>query len=75
MDAYLFGVVSAIGLILQGLGVDISPYLLSSLPYLATILVVVIISRDAKSIQLRVRASLGQPLDPNDEYVAKYTKV
>jgi simple sugar transport system permease protein len=66
LDAYLFGAVSAIGLILQGLAVDISPYLLSSLPYLATILVLLIISRDAKSIQLRVRASLGQPLEPND---------
>jgi simple sugar transport system permease protein len=66
LDAYLFGAASAIGLILQGLAVDISPYLLSSLPYLATILVLLIISRDAKSIQLRVRASLGQPLEPND---------
>ncbi|WP_332996215.1 hypothetical protein [Scytonema sp. PRP1] len=66
MDAYLFGAVSVIGLILQGLAVDISPYLLSSLPYLATILVLLIISPDAKSIQLRVRASLGQPLGPND---------
>ncbi|WP_026735158.1 ABC transporter permease [Fischerella sp. PCC 9605] len=60
--AYLFGGVSAIQLILQGLGLDISPYLLSSLPYLATILVLAIISRDATRIQLGPPASLGQPL-------------
>ncbi|WP_290878503.1 ABC transporter permease [Fischerella sp.] len=60
--AYLFGGVSAIQLILQGLGLDISPYLLSSLPYLATILVLAIISRDATRIQIGAPASLGQPL-------------
>lgn len=59
--AYLFGGVSAIQLIVQGLGFDISPYLLSSLPYLATILVLVIISRDATRIQLVAPASLGEP--------------
>jgi simple sugar transport system permease protein len=57
--AYLFGGVSAIQLILQGLGLDISPYLLSSLPYLATILVLAIISRDATRIQIGAPASLG----------------
>jgi len=63
--AYLFGGVSAIQLILQGLGVNISPYLLSSLPYLATILVLVIISRDATRIQLGAPASLGEPFRPS----------
>lgn len=62
--AYLFGGVSAIQLIVQGLGVDISPYLLSALPYLATILVLVIISRDATRIQLGAPASLGEPFRP-----------
>ena len=62
--AYLFGGVSAIQLIVQGLGVDISPYLLSALPYLATILVLVIISRDATRIQLVAPASLGAPFRP-----------
>ncbi|MBH8566590.1 ABC transporter permease [Nostoc sp. CENA67] len=61
LGAYLFGGVSAIQLILQALSVDISPYLLSSLPYLATILVLVLISHDATRIQLGVPASLGQP--------------
>ncbi|MBD0264066.1 MAG: ABC transporter permease [Tolypothrix sp. Co-bin9] len=65
LGAYLFGGVSAIQLIVQGLGVDISPYLLSSLPYLATILVLVIISRDATRIQLGAPASLGEPFRPS----------
>ncbi|MFN6558598.1 MAG: ABC transporter permease [Nostoc sp. ChiSLP01] len=61
LGAYLFGGVSAIQLILQGLGVNISPYILSSLPYLATILVLVSISRDNTRIKLETPASLGQP--------------
>lgn len=64
LGAYLFGGVSAIQLIVQGLGVDISPYLLSALPYLATIVVLVIISRDATRIQLGAPASLGEPFRP-----------
>ncbi len=65
LGAYLFGGVSAIQLIVQGLGVDISPYLLSALPYLATIVVLVIISRDATRIQLGAPASLGEPFRPS----------
>ncbi|GAX41739.1 putative permease protein of sugar ABC transporter [Tolypothrix sp. NIES-4075] len=64
LGAYLFGGVSAIQLIVQGLGFDISPYLLSALPYLATIVVLVIISRDATRIQLVAPASLGEPFRP-----------
>ena len=59
--AYLFGGVSAIQLILPAIGVNISPYLLSCLPYLVTILVLVLISRDATNIQQSAPASLGQP--------------
>ncbi|MDZ8026055.1 MAG: ABC transporter permease [Nostoc sp. DedQUE01] len=61
LGAYLFGGVGAIQLMLQGLGVNISPYILSSLPYLATILVLVSISRDKTRIKLETPASLGQP--------------
>ncbi|MBD2411970.1 ABC transporter permease [Nostoc calcicola FACHB-389] len=61
LGAYLFGGVGAIQLILQGLGVNISPYLLSCLPYLATILVLVFISQDNTRIKLETPASLGQP--------------
>lgn len=65
LGAYLFGGVSAIQLVLQAEGVNVSPYLLSSLPYLATILVLVIISRDTTRIQLGAPASLGQPFRPS----------
>jgi len=61
LGAYLFGGVGAIQLILQGLGVNISPYILSCFPYLATILVLVFISRDNTRIKLETPASLGQP--------------
>jgi simple sugar transport system permease protein len=63
--AYLSSGVSAIQLILPAIGVNISPDLLSCLPYLATILVLVLISRDATSIQLGAPASLGQPFRPS----------
>jgi len=63
--AYLFGGVSATQLLLQAMGVNLSPYLLSSLPYLATILVLVLISRDKTRIQLREPASLGKPFRPS----------
>ena len=59
--AYLLGGVSAIQLILPAIKVNISPYLLSCLPYLVTILVLVLISRDATNIQQSAPASLGQP--------------
>lgn len=65
LGAYLFGGVSAISLVLQTSGVNVSPYLLSSLPYLATILVLVLISKDATRIQLGAPASLGQPFRPS----------
>lgn len=61
LGAYLFGGVGAIQLIFQGLGVNISPYILSCFPYLATILVLVFISRDNTRIKLETPASLGQP--------------
>ncbi|MCJ8282611.1 MAG: ABC transporter permease, partial [Rivularia sp. ALOHA_DT_140] len=59
--AYLFGGISAIQLTLQAIGINISPYLLSCLPYLATILVLIIISRDETRLKLQAPASLGEP--------------
>ncbi|MEA5570423.1 ABC transporter permease [Calothrix sp. UHCC 0171] len=53
LGAYLFGGINAIQLILQGIGVDISPYLLSSLPYLATIIVLVLTSQKQTRIFLK----------------------
>lgn len=61
LGAYLFGGISVLGLFFQGAGVSISPFLLSALPYLATILVLVLISRDAVRLKLEAPASLGKP--------------
>ncbi len=61
LGAYLFGGISVLGLFFQGAGVSISPFLLSALPYLSTILVLVLISRDAVRLKLEAPASLGEP--------------
>ncbi len=62
--AYLFGGVTIAQFHVQGFGVDIPAQLLSMLPYLATILVLVIISRDIKIIRLNAPASLGLTYHP-----------
>lgn len=59
--AYLFGGVTIVQLHLQGAGVAVSSHLLSMLPYLATIVVLVLISRDATRIRLNAPAALGKP--------------
>jgi simple sugar transport system permease protein len=61
LGAYLFGGVTTIQLFAQGAGVPVPPELMSATPYLATIVVLVLISRDANLIRLNVPASLGKP--------------
>jgi simple sugar transport system permease protein len=63
--AYLFGGVTLAQFQAQGLGVDIPSQYLSMLPYVATILVLSIISRDAATIRLNAPASLGKPFHPD----------
>lgn len=65
LGAYLFGAVTIAQLHLQGGGVAISSHLLSMLPYLATILVLVLISRDPTRIRLNAPASLGKGYHPD----------
>ena len=57
----LFGGVSALGLYLQAIGVHVSTFALASLPYLATVVVLVIISSDQQMIRRHAPASLGKP--------------
>jgi simple sugar transport system permease protein len=66
LGAYLFGGVMVAQLFVQGAGlpVRLPPQLMSSLPYLATIVVLVFISRNAHTIRLHSPASLGQPFRP-----------
>ncbi len=63
--AYLFGLVTILGFHAQGLGVPIASQLLAMLPYLATIVVLVLISRNANQIRLNMPASLGKNFNPN----------
>lgn len=64
LGAYLFGGVTILQLHAQGFGVSIAPEFLSMLPYLATIVVLVIICRDPKTILLNQPVSLGLRYHP-----------
>lgn len=65
IGAYLFGGITILTYHMQALGVPIDSQLLSMLPYLATILVLVLISRNASWIRLNMPASLGKNFNPN----------
>jgi len=64
LGAYLFGGVTMLQFALQGEGVQVSSQLLTMLPYLATIVVLVLISRNAAWIRANMPASLGKPFFP-----------
>ncbi|HEY4542105.1 MAG TPA: ABC transporter permease [Noviherbaspirillum sp.] len=64
VGAYLFGGVTILSFHAQGLGVAIPSQVLSMLPYLATIVVLVLISRNPDWIKLNMPASLGKPFHP-----------
>ncbi|CAN7469361.1 ABC transporter permease [Rhizobacter sp. LjRoot28] len=64
LGAYLFGGVTMLQFHLQGEGVDVPSQVLSMLPYLATIVVLVLISRNAAWIRVNMPASLGKPFSP-----------
>ena len=61
IGAWLFGGIMYLALYMQALGVPVPTALLSALPYLGTILVLVLISRDARRIRLHRPAMLGRP--------------
>ena len=64
LGAYLFGGVTMLQFHLQGAGVDVPSQLLSALPYLATIVVLALISRNPTWIRVNMPASLGKPFHP-----------
>ncbi|MFT2109752.1 ABC transporter permease [Marinomonas sp. 2405UD68-3] len=66
LGAYLFGLASIMHLVLQGMGWSISPNLLAMLPYIATVIVMVIISADHFKEKLLAPRSLGKPFDPRE---------
>jgi simple sugar transport system permease protein len=63
--AYLFGAVTILQLHAQGAGLGIPPQLMASLPYLATIIVLVLISSTRRSSGSTAPASLGIPFVPD----------
>ncbi len=61
LGAYLFGLASILHLVAQGLGFSFPPNLLAMLPYLATIIVLVLLSSNPARNKLYTPMSLGQP--------------
>lgn len=61
LGAYLFGGVTMLQFHLQSAGVEIPSQFLSMLPYLATIIVLALISRNPHWIRINMPASLGKP--------------
>ena len=64
LGAYLFGGVTMLQFHLQGIGVDVPSQFLSMLPYIATIVVLALISRNPQWIRVNMPASIGKPFYP-----------
>ena len=64
LGAYLFGGVTMLQFHLQGIGVDVPSQFLSMLPYVATIVVLALISRNPQWIRINMPASMGKPFYP-----------
>ena len=64
IGAYLFGSVTLAQFQAQAAGAAVPSELLAMLPYLATVIVLAIISRDATAIRLNAPASLGKAYHP-----------
>ena len=64
LGAYLFGGVTMLQFHLQGIGVEVASQFLSMLPYLSTIVVLALISRNPLWIRINMPASIGKPFYP-----------
>ncbi|HVZ45275.1 MAG TPA: ABC transporter permease [Ramlibacter sp.] len=64
LGAYLFGGVTMMQYSMQGAGVEVPSEFLNMLPYLATIVVLALISRNPAWIRINMPASLGKPFYP-----------
>jgi simple sugar transport system permease protein len=63
VGAYLFGGLSSLRFTLQARGVDVPQAVLDSLPYLMTIVVLVVVSNSAARRRLGAPAALGKPYE------------
>jgi ABC-type uncharacterized transport system permease subunit len=64
LGAYLFGGVTMLQFHLQAIGVQVPSQFLTMLPYLATIVVLVLISRNPTWIRVNMPSSIGKPFYP-----------
>ena len=64
LGAYIFGGIGVLQLHGQALGIAVPSQWMAMLPYLVTILVLVLISRDAGRIRRNAPASIGKPFHP-----------
>jgi simple sugar transport system permease protein len=61
LGAYLFGFASIMHLVIQGFGLSISSNLLAALPYVATIIVLVFLSKNVERLKQFEPMALGKP--------------
>ena len=64
LGAYLFGGVTMLGFHLQSIGVNIPSQFLNMMPYVATIVVLALISSKPAFIRVNMPASIGKPFYP-----------
>jgi simple sugar transport system permease protein len=64
LGAYLFGGFTMFQFHLQATGIEVPSHFLSMLPYIATIVVLAIISRNPQWIRVNMPASIGKPFFP-----------
>jgi simple sugar transport system permease protein len=64
LGAYLFGGVTMLQFHLQATGVDVPSHFLSMLPYLSTIVVLALISKNPRWLRVNMPASIGKPFFP-----------
>ena len=65
LGAYLFGGVTMLQFHLQAIGVNVASQFLTMMPYLATIVVLVLISRNPTWIRVNMPTSIGKPFYPS----------
>jgi len=64
LGAYLFGGVTMLQFHLQATGMDVPSQFLSMLPYLSTIVVLALISKNPRWLRVNMPASIGKPFYP-----------
>lgn len=67
VGAYLFGIVTSLGFTLQARGVNLPPELFSALPYLLTIVSLVVLSKVVSGKRVGAPAGLGLPYVREEE--------